>query len=392
MRSRVPWRLVVKNLVAHPLRASLTVGSLVVAVFLLCFLRSVLVGLEAGVQASASNRCVVQSAVSLFVDLPLSYQSKIASVEGVEQTCKLQWFGGIYQDPSNFFAQFGVDEEVFLDTYPEVEVVEGSAEAFQRQRTACLIGRGLAERFGWEVGDRVPLIGTIFTRTDGRPWEFEVAGVYRSTGANVDENTMWFHYDYLDETLEQGGAFGPRGVGVYVLRLEPGTSLEAVSAEVEGLFANGPQRVQATSEAEFQRQFVSMLGSVPTFLAGIGGGVLFAIVLAVLNTMLMAARERTQALGVMKALGFGDAVMAGLLLAESLLLCLTGGGLGVALAKGSEPVVASGLQQILPTFTITPETMVLGLGLSVAIGVLAGVVPAIMAARLRCVDALRAEV
>ena len=388
----MPWTLLFKNMFSHPFRTLLTLGSLIVAVFLLCFLRASLVALEAGVAGASSNRLMVQSAVSLFVDLPLSYQGKIENVDGVAGTCKLQWFGGIYRDPSNFFAQFAVDADRFAAAYPEVELTQGSHEAFQATRTGCLIGEDLAKRFGWKIGDTIPLEGTIFPRTDGLPWQLQVSGIYKAKTANVDNQTLWFHHAYLDEALVAGQATGPRGVGVYVVALDRGASVERVASQIEDLFRNGPQRVQGTTEAEFQRQFVSMLGSVPTFLGSIGGGVLFAILFAVLNTMLLTARERTHDLGVMKALGFSDGVAFWLLLGESLLVCSIGGGLGVALAWVTQGPLGSVLKQLIPTYVIGQQTVLEGLALAVALGFLAGIIPAWQASRLDVVEALRAEI
>lgn len=387
----MPWHLIARNLLAHPVRTLLTASSLVIAVFLICTLRSLVVGLTAGVEGAASNRLVVQSAVSLFVDLPLAYQGKVAQVPGVRQTCKFQWFGGYYQDPSNFFAQFGVDADRFYESYPEVEVLEGDPAAFLATRAGCLIGRDLTRRYGWKVGDRVPIKPTIFQRADGGAWEFEVVGIYRSRTSNVDDATLFFQHDYLREALEQGAASGPPGVGVYMVTLAPGADLVAVSREIDVLFENGPQRVQTTTEAEFQRQFVSMLGGVPTLLGSIGGGVLFAILLAVLNTMLMAGRERTRDLGIIKALGFGDGVAFALLMLESLLLCGVGGAIGVGLSLLSAPVFRDGLSQMVPGYAVTDETAALGLGLSLLLGVIAGAAPAWRAGRLRVIQALRPE-
>jgi putative ABC transport system permease protein len=387
----VPLRLVLANLRAHPVRSLLTLASLSVAIFLLCFLRSLLVALHAGVEASSSRRLIVQSAVSLFVDLPLAYQPKIEQVEGVETVCKFQWFGGVYQDPENFFGQFGVDEDRFFDTYPEVEILEGSREAFEAGGTACLIGRQLARRFGWKVGNRIPLQGTIFTRAEGEAWEFDVAGIYGSTSSNVDEMTMFFPFEYLQRSLEDGAATGPEGCGVFSLRIAAGVDPTAVQSKIDALFENGPQRVQTTTEAEFQRQFVSMMGNIPALLGGIGGGVLFAIVLGVLNTMVLAGRERTHHFGILKALGFSSGTAFGLLVVESVLLCAIGGAAGIALAVGSAPVVAAFLVMF-PGFRVTLGTIFFGAGLSVGIGLLAGFFPARVAARLRPVEALRTEV
>jgi putative ABC transport system permease protein len=388
----MPWRLVWRFLVSRPVRSTLTLASLVVATFLLCVLRSLIGSLEVGIEKAASNRLIVQSAVSLFVDLPHSYEAKIASAEGVDGICKWTWFGGVYQDPSNFFAQFAVEEQTFFDLYPEVELIEGDEAAFLSRRTACIIGEDLARRFDWKVGDDVPLQGAIFPRADGEPWTFLVAGIYRSSSGSVDNVTMFFHHEYLDEAVEGGAADGPYGVGVYIIRMEPGAETTQVMANVDAMFENGPQVVQTTTEAEFNRQFVTMLGSVPTLLNSIGAGVLFAILLAALNTMVMAGRERTQQLGILKALGFGDGIAFALLLFESLFLCVLGGLVGVGLAKGSEMAFARMLAGMFPGFHIANDVLLLGLGVAVGVGLLAGIAPAWLAMRLRPVDALRAEV
>jgi putative ABC transport system permease protein len=387
-----PFKLVRRNLTKHPLRSLLTIGSLVVAVFLLCMLRSLVVALEAGVKGAQSNRIWVQSAVSLFVELPLSYQPRIAGLEGVENTCKWQWFGGYFQDPGNFFAQFAVDPEPLLDIYPEIELVEGSREGFLTQRTSCLIGSGLARQFDWQVGDTIPLIGAIFPNPEGtdQPWTFTVAGIYVPRSASIDNRTMFFHWDYFEKSLESGGT--TPGTGTIVLRVAPGADQYSVMSQIMEMYENGPQRVLATTEAEFQAQFVSMVGNIPMFVSWIGGGVLIAILLACINTMLMTAREQTHDIGVLKALGFTDVSMFSLLISQSLFMCLAGGVLGVGLALASEPAMAVVLGTMFPGYAITPPTVAFGLVLSLAVGVLAGLVPALTASRLRCVEALRSMV
>ena len=392
----MPFHLLLRNLSARPIRSLLTLGALVVAVFLLCVLRSVVVALDAGVQASASHRLMVQSAVSLFVDLPRAYQSRIATVEGVERVCKFQWFGGIYQDPANFFGQFGVDPAILLEAYPEVEIIDGSAEDFIASRTGCLVGEGLVRRFGWEIGQRIPLQGTIFPRADGSAWEFDIKAVFHSDSANIDPNTMYFDYEYLAQSIESGEAQSldgttSAGVGVYVVDIGSEADATQVMADIDTMFENGPQCVQTTTESEFQRQFVTMLGSVPTLLGSIGGGVLFAILLAVVNTMLLAARERTHDLGVMKALGFGDLTAFALLLCESVLLCGLGGAVGVGLAKLAEAPLSIVLGPIFPGFAMRPEILIAGFAVAVTIGLVAGLVPAWAASRLRPVEALRSD-
>jgi putative ABC transport system permease protein len=386
----MPTRLLLRNVLSHPVRALLTVGSVAVAVFLICMLHAVVAGLSRAVDTAASNRLIVQSAVSLFVDLPLAYQSKMAQVPGVEAICKWQWFGGRYeQDKGGFFAQFGIDPDTFLTSYPEFVITDGSYAEFAQNRTGCVVGRALAAQYGWRVGQTVPILGTIFQRSDGRPWEFTVAAVYRSTSPSIDEQTMYFHYDYLRQSLETGGAHGPEGVGVYMLRVQKGGDAVAVQSAVDELFANGPQRVQTTTEAEFNRQFISMLGDVPTMMQWIGGAVLFAIFFAVLNTMIMAGRERTRDVGVLKALGFTDASTALLLVGESLLLCGLGALVGIGGGLLLEPVFQAVVGAMMPGFAFDRGTLLLGAGVAFAVGIVAGLVPGLRAATLQPVAALR---
>lgn len=386
----MPWKLLWRNIAGHPLRSLLTIGSVAVAVFLVCMLHAVTSGLTRTLSAAASNRLLVQSAVSLFVDLPLSYQQKLASVPGIEAICKWQWFGGRYeQDKGGFFAQFGIDPETFLVSYPEMSIVEGSYETFTKTRASCVVGKALADKYEWKVGQTVPITGTIFTRTDGKPWDFTIAAIYVSSSPAVDEQSMFFHFGYLRESLEQGGAVGPDGCGLYMLRLAPGTNPLGVQQAVDTMFENGPQRVNTTTEAEFNRQFISMLGDVPSLLQMVGGAVLFAIFFAVLNTMIMAGRERTRDIGVLKALGFRDGVLATLLVGESMLLCSLGAGTGLLLGLLLEKPFQIATAQFIPGFGFEQSTLLLGAAIALVVGAVSGIVPGWRAARLTTVQALR---
>jgi len=237
----------------------------------------------------------------------------------------------------------------------------------------------------------VPIIGRIFARKDGMPWEFDVKAIYASSSPAIDQGTLYFQFDYLRESLESGAASGQVGVGVYMVKIAPDVDPTRVMSAIDLMYEKGPQKVQTTTEAEFGRQFISMLGNVPLLLRTIGGAVLFAIFFAVLNTMLMAGRERTRDLGIMKALGFSDSAVFKNLILESLLLCLLGGALAVGLAK----VVESGMQRFMssqfPGFAIGPDTMLLGLVIAVGIGLLAGLAPGLRASKLLPVEALRDE-
>jgi putative ABC transport system permease protein len=387
----MPWRLVWRNLGAHWLRSLLTFLSVALAVFLLCVLRGAVMSLTSVVEKSANNRLWVQSAVSLYVDLPLAYESKIAAVDGIESVSRFQWFGGEYQDHPEFPAQFAIDADKFLRTFPEIEIAEGSYDAFARNRTGCIVGHDMARALDLKLGSKLPLIGKIFPRTDGGAWQFTIEAIYQSKVPTQDMRTVWFHYDYLRESIEQGAAQGMPGVGVFLVAIKPGVEPTRVMADIDALFANGPQRVQTTTEAEFNRQFVAMLGNVPGLLGIIGAAVLFAIAFAVLNTMLMASRERTRDVGVMKALGFGGGAVMGVLLAESLLLCGAAGLFGVGLARLTERGLQALTAQFMPGYEVSPAIIALGLGIALGIGLLAGLLPGWQLKRLRPVVALRAQ-
>ncbi len=386
----VPFRLVTKNLLKHKLRFVLTVLSLAVAIFLLCVLRSLVVALNAGVADASASRVIVQSKVSLFVLMPQSYGPKLAQVNGVEALVRWNWFGGYYKEQANFFAQFATDPKELFDVYPELYLVEGSKEAFLTNRKSCLVGAETAAKYGFKLGGNIPIISPLYPKTDGGAWDYEVAGIYRSKKKSLDENTLFFPYEYLEQSLEAGVAQGPRDVGIFVLKIAPGAQPVDVMSEVDAMFENGPQAVQATSESEFQAQFVSMVGNVPLLVSSIGGGVMIAILLAVLNTMLMSAREQTGDIGVLKALGFTDGSVFGILILQAFVLCGLGGLLGLVLAKLTEPVIVASIGSMFPGYQVTGPTILEAVAATVAIGFLAGIAPALRARALSVIDALRA--
>ncbi len=380
-------KLIWRNLLRRPLRSLLTALSLLVAIFLICALATLLTTLKAGAEHADNRRLAVMSANGLFVELPIAYQEKIEQVEGVERTTKFCWFGGYYQSLRNFFAQFAVDPEAMLAMYPECQVPPEQAKSFLENRTSCLIGSALARQHGWKVGDTVPIIGALHPHPDDKAWEFQVAGIYHSAVPNFDNRTLFFHWEYFQRTLEDAGQ--PPNVSVYAVRVEPGVDVARVIADVEGMFQNGPQRVDCDTEAEFQRQFAEMLGNLPLFVGWIGTGVLLAILLASINTMLMAQREQVYEIGILKALGFNDAATFRLLVAQSLVLCCLGGGLGIAFAWASQGWIGDKLGSSFPGYVVVPRTFAMAAIVTVGIGLIAGIVPAWRAARLRAVEALR---
>lgn len=384
-----PFKLVWRNLLRRPLRSVLTVLSLSIAVFLICGLRTMITTIESGVANADPRRLDVLSKSGLFVELPLSYQQKLEQVEGVEKTTKFQWFGGYYQSPKNFFAQFAIDPGTMFDMYPECKVSAQEIEALKRTRTGCIIGSGLAKTFGWKIGDKLPIIGALHPHPDDKAWDFEVVGIYHSDTPSFDNRTMFFRWDYFEETLEAGGV--PPGVGVYALRAAPGVDVERVIAEVEQRFQDSEQRVDCATEAEFQRQFQTMFGNIPLFLGWIGSGVLVAILVAAVNTLLMSMREQTSDIGVLKSLGFSDATIFSLFIAQAMFLCLLGGGLGILAALVTQRPIGIALEAMFPSYVVTSQTLLLAGAVTLLLGPLAGFVPALRARALRVVEALRGE-
>jgi putative ABC transport system permease protein len=382
-------RLVLRQMMSHPIRSALTIGAVTVATFLFCFLFSILTSLSAAVKASATNRILVTSAVSLFQVLPRTYQSTLAGFEGVESVCRFSWFGGVYRDESGFFAQFAAEPEVLVGQYPELILPEEEKQAWYQDRKGAIIGIGLSEKYGWRVGDQIPLIGTIYPKVDGSEWTFNVSGVYRSKSANLDEVSMYFHAEYLEEAQEQGEALGPSGPGLFIVRVADGYVGEEVSARIDAYYDAGPQRTRTQTEAAFQAGFLSMLGNLPTFLGMIVGAILVAIFFGVINTMTLAARERTRSVGILKAVGFRDRVPARLYLFEALTLVGIGAVGGIALALATQVPFRRVMGAQVPMYEVSPDTVVQACLLGVVISFVAGLVPALGAARLKPVEALR---
>ena len=374
---------------SHPVRALLTIGAVAVAIFLLCFLRSIVTSLDAAVKESSGRRIITASAVSLFQALPASYNEAIGAIDGVDTVSRFTWFGGVYKDPENFFAQFGTDPQLLLDQYPEVVLPEEQKQAWFADKRGAIVGIGIANKFGWKVGDTVPLKGTIFPRDQDKAWEFTIHGIYRSMKANVDEMTLYFHWEYLDEMLEAGEAMGPRGTSVYLIRLEDGWDGEEVAQAIDDYYAGGPQRTRTQPEAAFQADFVNMMGNLPTFLGMIGAAVLVAILFGVINTMTIAGRERLRSMGILKSVGFSDRVPMRLYLMESTMLVLIGGAIGIALAYMTQAPMKALFGAFIPVYHVDEETYLAAVVACVGVGLLGGLVPALRAARLKPVEALR---
>jgi putative ABC transport system permease protein len=375
----------VRNALRHRLRTGLTVTGLLVAVLAYGLLQTVVDAWYAGAAASSNARLVTRNAISLVFALPLSYENRIRGVEGVTTVARSNWFGGIYQEPKNFFPQFAVSDSYF-SLYPEFIVPEPERIAFQRDRKGALIGRQLADRYGFKVGDALPLRGTIFPGT----WEFVIRGIFDGADETKVTNLMYFHWDYLNESVRKVSPLRADQVGVYVIGVDNPDNAAAVSLAVDAVFRNSLAETLTETEQAFQLGFVAMSNQIIAAIRIVSSVVILIIMAVMANTMAMSARERTAEYATLKALGFGPGFVASLIFGESLAICVLGGGLGIALT----PALASGFKSlaggIFPIFTVSAETALLQAACALLVGVLAAIVPAVRAARVRVVDGLRA--
>ncbi|MEK7349194.1 MAG: ABC transporter permease [Candidatus Eisenbacteria bacterium] len=366
----------------HKRRTFLTVSSIAIALFLFCTLRTVMTSFDAALRASADTRLVVRHAASLVFPLPFSYRDRLAQIDGVTGVSYGNWFGGIYQDPKNNFAQFAVDVPTFVKLFPEVEMPPDQVSAWLAERTSCVVGATLAAKYGWKLGDAIPIQGTIYPGE----YRFTVRGIYKGKTADVDENTLFFHWDYLNEAMP---AVRKDWVGIYWLEIPNGDMAADVSGRVDALYANSSQPTKTETEKAFQASFISMMGNVSLLMTILGSAILFAILLVTINTMMMAARERTTEIAVLKTIGFSDDLVLRLVGAEAILVSVTGGILGCVAAWLIFQRVDFTAGGMFPNFTVMPQTVGLGIVLAIAMGLVSGLVPALQAGRLRIATALR---
>lgn len=375
--------LIWTNLFRRKVRTLFTLASIVVAFVLFCYLAAVRVAFSMGVDIAGADRLMLIHRVSLIQPLPESYRGRIESVGGVTEVTHATWFGGIYQDARNFFAQMAVEPEGWLKMYPEYELSEAERDSWFADRTGVIVGRQLADRFGWQVGDRVPIQGTIWRTSDGSNWEFNVSGIYDGE-PGTDTTQFFFHREYLAESNPVA-----RGVvGWYVLRVDDPARAADIGAEVDARFANSPAETKTSTERAFVQSFASQVGNIGAIVTAILVAVLFTILLVTANTMAQSIRERTSELAVLKTLGFTNLSVLVTVLTESVVLAGVGGaiglGLGLLLIGQGDPTGG-----FLPAFFVPRRDLLLGCGLVVLLGLASGLFPATQAMRLRIVDALR---
>lgn len=378
--------LVLGNLTRRKIRTFLTIASIFMAFVLFGVLMALRAAFTLGVEVAGADRLMTIHKVSLIQLLPRSYMERIRSLDGVTDVSHANWFGAYYQEPGNFIANMAVDPESWLRMYPEFVLSEEQQKAWLANRTGAIVGISTAEKFGWKVGDRVPLISPIYRKPDGSPWEFTIEGIYDSPVQGTDKTQFFFHWNYINEVFRDT----PVGdqVGWYVIRVADPSTSDRLAKQVDALFANSSAETKTATEKAFVSDFANQVGNMGAMLMAITGVVLFLILFVAGNSMAHSVRERTSELAVLKTLGFSEALILTLVLLESVTIAVAGGGLGLLVAW---VLIAQGdpTNGLLPAFFFPVRDLIIGAALVVLLGLGTGLLPALQARRLKIVTALR---
>jgi len=379
--------LVWRNLLRKKVRTVLTLLSITVAFVLFGLLAAIKEALTGGVSLAGRDRLVVRHKVSIIQLLPESYKARMERLPGVDLAVYETWFGGVFGDSKAFFMQSPVVPEEFLSMFPEILLPPEQKAMWLKTRTGAIVGRTTAERFGWKVGDKVPIRSTIWQQPNGsRVWTFDIVGIFDGRDKNTDTTPLFFRYDYFNEM--RTNAWGKGQVGWYEVRVKDPAKAAEIARAIDAEFENSSAETKAEPEGAFIQGWVQQIGNIALITASILGAVFFTILLVAGNTISQSVRERIGELGVLKAIGFTNGHVVGLVLLESCLLSVLGGALGLGLAElftsGGDPT-----HGMLPLFYFPDRDLVLGLVLSLVLGLVTGLFPALQAMRLRTADALR---
>jgi len=372
-----------KNLWRKKFRTIVTLLSVFVAFVLFGMLMTIRTAFTFGVDIAGIDRLVLIHKVSLIMPLPVSYESRLQNTTGVEVATHNTWFGGVYQDPSKFFAQIAVEPEPFMKIYPEFKLPPEQMKAWLDDRQGAIVGVDLAKRFGWKIGDRIPIGATIWQpKGGGQTWEFNIVGIYDGD-EGVDKTQFFFKYEYLDENRAGGQGL----VGWYVVKIADASQSQMMGAKFDAMFENSDAETKTTTEKGFVEGFANQMGNIGAIMIWISAAVLFMMLLIAASTMVQSVRERTSEIAVLKTLGFSNTKILGLVLGESVFICVLGGGLGLALAWA---IVQQGDPTgQLPIFVLQPQAIAAGVALILFMGIMAGLLPALSAMQLRITDGLR---
>ncbi len=379
------FRLLLKNAFRHKLRTGLTIFGLIVAISAFGLLRTIVDAWYAGVEASSSTRLVTRSAISLTFPLPLSYAQRMRAVEGLSGISWANWFGGVYITERNFFPQFAVDPPTYLAMYPEYVIPENQKLAFYRDRQGAIAGRKLADKFGWKIGDTIPIRGTIYPGT----WTFNLRGIWDGVDAKTDENQLLFNWAYLNETMRAKTPRRADYVGVFILGINEPNNAALISQRVDAQFKNSLAETLTETEKAFQLGFVSMSETILVAIQAVSYIIVIIIMAVMANTMTMTARERLAEYATLKALGFAPGFVVKLLFGESLFIALIGGLLGLLLTMPMAAGFGKVAGSLFPLFQVSQPTMALQLVAAAIVGIAAAAWPAWKMSRIDIVAGLR---
>lgn len=378
-------KLLARNAFRHKLRTLLTILGITVAILAFGLLQTVVSAWYAGVNASSATRLITRNAVSLVFSLPISYQERIRRIEGVASVSYANWFGGVYITEKNFFPNFAIEPHSYLALYPEFVVEPDQKRAFIADRKGCLIGRKLAERYGWKIGDSVPLKGTVFPGD----WEFVVRGIYSGADKSTDESQFFFHWNYLNETLKKTIPRRADQTGIYLIGLKNPQSAAEVSLAVDATFKNSLAETLTETEKAFQLSFVAMTEAIVVAIQIVSFVVIIIIMVVVANTMAMTARERIGEYAIFKAMGFKGYHIAGLIFGESLFITICGGAVGILLTFPVARAFGDLMGQFFPIFQVARSTIYMDILFCLLVGIIAGLFPAWRAVGIKIADGLR---
>lgn len=378
--------LMFMNMTRKGLRLALTLFAIFIAFMIYGVLSAFNSALNAGVDLAAADRLVAVNKVNFTQPLPYSYFRRIQAIEDVSAAAHLNWFGGYYQDPQNFMPMFAASPAELLDVYDEILISEEERGNFLSNRQGLLVGRSTAEKFGWSLGDRIPISSNIFSnKAGGQSWDFDVVAIYDGPTAQADTVSVYFHYEYFNESR----TFGKDNLGFIAIRtVDPDVNDKVIKA-VDDMFANSPFETETVPEEVFSASFVAQIGDIGLIISSVVGAAFFTSLFVVGNTMVIAIRERTSEIGVMKALGFPSGRIFRMVLGESVLQALVGGLLGIAASFGLMNVLNTILGSRVPELILRPELFVESVGLMLLLGLLTGAIPAMNALKLNVIAAFQ---
>jgi putative ABC transport system permease protein len=378
-------KLVFKNVFRARLRAGLTILGLVIAILAFGLLQTVVRAWYAGSDAASGTRLITRNSISLAFVMPMYYREKIRAVPGVTAVSVQNWFGGIYKEPKNFFAQFAVDAPSFFPLYPEFIFKPEDYADFLRDRRGAVVGRQLAELYGFKVGDRIPLKSAIYPGE----WEFTVRAIYDGRDETTITRQMFFHFDYLNEQIKKVFPRRADSAGVFVVGISDPTAAADIARTIDEEFRNSLAETLTETEKAFTLGFVAMIETIVVAIRGVSYVVILIILAVAANTMAMTARERLSEYATLKALGFMPARVAALIMGEALLLAAIGGGLGILLTTPVVRAFHAATVSVFAKMPLVPETFYLQAACTLVVGVVAGLIPAWRASQVKIVDGLR---